>query len=171
MSGYTFSGNTSFSGKMNFGGSGTGFLRSEPSPATDFWGSRRTFESVVRPFQTIESAPPELAPVRRLRPGEGTEASICAGAPSRFLRQDLDEPVKTPGPPRNEVRWPDRDEDSADDPGVLVYDEVDRQVSVIRIENPEDAAQYVDVERIEQIDFTNRATGTRVRFVLKHDGF
>jgi hypothetical protein len=129
----------------------------------------RTFESAVRPFQTIDSAPPELPPVRRIRPGEDTEASICAGGPARFLRENLEDPIQLPGTStRIEVRWPSKD-GGANDPEAIIYQEVSREVSVIRVENPDDAAQYVDVERIEQIDFTNLETGRLVRFILRHD--
>jgi hypothetical protein len=157
---FKFSGGTSFSGSTGSQFNGT----YEISRA----GPSRTFESAVRPFQTIESAPPELPPVRRLRPGEDTEASICAGAPSRFLRQDLEEPVKLPERPGIEVIWPDRNDEGANDPEAIIYQEVRREVSVIRVENPSDAAQYVDVERIEKIDFTNLETGRLVRFILNH---
>jgi hypothetical protein len=66
------------------------------------------------------------------------------------------------------VVWPDRGGGGANDPGVIVYQEVQREVSVIRVENPNDAAQYVDVERIEKIDFVNLETGRLVRFILNH---
>ncbi len=45
------------------------------------------------------------------------------------------------------------------------YVEIARLVSVVRVENPDDAAQFVDVERIEAIAFENDA-GERLSLVL-----
>jgi hypothetical protein len=168
---FKFSGSTSFSGSGQLAGGGNQF-KGTYSIGGGYGGTgRRTFESVVRPFQTIESAPPELPPVRRLRIGEDTEASICAGGPSRFLRENVSEPVRYRDSTSSgiEVIWPDSNDGGTDEPGAIIYQEVSREVSVIRVENPEDAAQYVDVERIEQIDFTNLETGRLVRFILRHD--
>jgi hypothetical protein len=56
----------------------------------------------------------------------------------------------------------------AEDVPPLVYSEVSRTVSVVRVTNPEDAAQYVDVERIETITF--RGPDRDVKFILNHAG-
>lgn len=48
-----------------------------------------------------------------------------------------------------------------------VFTEKSRQVSVIRVENPDDSFQYVDVERIERITFTGQ-DGIDYTFVLNH---
>lgn len=134
----------------------------------------RSMEHFVRPFETIDSAPPDPPKPRRLLAGEDTDASICAGGPSRFLRQDLEEPFRMPDfSSRIEVIWPDRPpgdggEGDGDDEGAAIYDEIWREVEVIRIENPEDSEMWVDVERIQSIAFRHFQTGRNVVFRLKN---
>lgn len=47
------------------------------------------------------------------------------------------------------------------------YEEVSRVTSVIRVENPNDSFQYVDVERIEEITFRGE-DGNDYKFILDH---
>jgi hypothetical protein len=133
---------------------------------------RRPLEHAVRPFQTIESAPPELPPVRRNRPGEDTEASICAGGPSRFLRQDLEEPINLPGtgwgfqivaPERFDP--PDGPPDANDITTVRLC-ETAREVEKVRVVNPENEENWVEVERIQRIWFWNEQNCICYEFVL-----
>lgn len=46
---------------------------------------------------------------------------------------------------------PNEEEERLDD--KLVFREIARAVTVVRVTNPEDSAQYVDVERIDKIQF------------------
>lgn len=50
---------------------------------------------------------------------------------------------------------------------TLTYTEVSRVTSVIRVENPDDSFQYVDVERIEEIVFRGE-DGIDRKFILNH---
>jgi len=53
---------------------------------------------------------------------------------------------------------------------VLRYEEVARAVSVVRVTNPSDSEQWVDVERIERIMFRG-PDGRRHEFVLNHGAY
>lgn len=123
------------------------------------WG----WEQAIRPFVTVESAGPQVLPQKRKLFGEEAEACITWGAASRFLRSDKTEPSRSSG---FSTTISDKEEDEEEEP-VRLYQEIRRTVSVIRVENPSDASQFVDVERIETIDFTAPDGGT-VRFVLNH---
>jgi len=98
----------------------------------------------------------------KVKPDEGGEAHVRWGKASRFTLTTPDQPTN----PGATVNWPP--EDPADDPadGIVVndYDYVDRSVEKIRVENPDDAEQYVIVERILKLLFINRKTGEYVRF-------
>jgi hypothetical protein len=49
---------------------------------------------------------------------------------------------------------PGGDEEAEDDEALgLQFTETERQVTVVRVSNPEDAADFVDVERIDRISF------------------
>ena len=50
------------------------------------------------------------------------------------------------------VNWPTQPEDEEADPG-LIFTETERQTTTVRVENPDDSEQFVDVERIDQITF------------------
>ena len=123
----------------------------------------------LRPFVTVQSdtSPAGLATRRRL-PGEGTDAFISWGAASRFLQPEFEQPYNTNQSFSITATFPEDDTEDEEEPEVQVYDEIRREVSVIRVENPDDAAQFVDVERIEVIDFRGPA-GITVRFRLNHD--
>lgn len=124
------------------------------------------FESLVRPFSLVQSAGAPALPQRRQLFGDEAESCITWGASSRFLRSDEIEPRRTSGGFSFTVDLLD-DEESGVQNGDRIYREISRTVSVIRVENPSDASQFVDVERIETIDFTAPDGGT-VRFVLNH---
>lgn len=124
----------------------------------------------LRPFVTVQSdTSPVGLPTRRRLPGEGTEAFISWGAASRFLVPEFEDPYRTNQQFNITATFPEDDNpEDEEEPEVQVYDEIRREVSVIRVENPDDAAQFVDVERIEVIDFRGPA-GITVRFRLSHD--
>lgn len=62
--------------------------------------------------------------------------------------------------------WPDRNKDPEEVP-VLEYYEIERTTETVRISNPEDSAQYVDVERVLTIMFEG-PDGRRHNFNLKY---
>ncbi|MBX9757203.1 MAG: hypothetical protein K2Y29_00390 [Beijerinckiaceae bacterium] len=130
-------------------------------------------ERIVRPFRLIDSAPPAAAPTRQPLPGEEGEAFLAWGDTSRFIRPDLSEPVTsaTPfGAPGARYKWEKEepeDEDDETDDDVSTYREISREVQKIRVQNPNDAEQYVMVERITSIKFS-RPSGGSVRFVFNN---
>lgn len=86
---------------------------------------------------------------RRRPPGAVGDAVLRWGAPSNF--QFLSDGGTTQ-PIYNIL--PGGDEEARDDEALgLVFTETERQVSVVRVSNPLDAADFVDVERIDQISF------------------
>lgn len=102
---------------------------------------------------------------RKELPADDAEASIRWGKTSRF---NLIEP-EARGQPSVTVIWPDdEDEEEEEEAPPLQYDEVSREVSVIRVENPTDSEQYVMVERIESIIFRG-PDGVQHQFNLNHD--
>ncbi|KQU77696.1 hypothetical protein ASD12_18015 [Mesorhizobium sp. Root102] len=68
--------------------------------------------------------------------------------------------------PGGGVTWPPDDpvDDPADGIVVIDYDYVDRAVEKIRVENPEDSEQWVEIERITKLLMRRRDNGTYVRF-------
>ncbi|RWN35783.1 hypothetical protein [Mesorhizobium sp.] len=89
------------------------------------------------------------------------EADFRFGKASRFT---LTEPEQRKNP-SSTVIWPPDEpvEDPEDGIVVIDYDYVDRAVETIRIENPEDAEQWVEVERITKIMFRRRDDGVYIR--------
>lgn len=94
-------------------------------------------------------------------------ATIRWGKSPKFTVRD---PV-VPEQPYFEVIWPDKNEDDEDEPPDEVeiqnYTEFSRSVEVVRVENPDDPEQYVEVERIKSIIFAG-PQGTYVRFILNN---
>jgi hypothetical protein len=138
---------------------------------------------LVNGFLVVESAPVSLA-----QPKEATDlealppALLTWGAPSDFLLPTGQIPglitsrVNIPRGNFLTKNWDDSlndfneqvEEYEEEEVPPILYHEVARQVSVVRISNPEDASQYVDVERIERIVF--RGPDRDVEFVLNHVG-
>lgn len=133
---------------------------------------RVQMERIVRPFVVIDSAPPPPPTPRRPLPGEGDDAFISAGAPARFIRPELTEPIisTTPigfGGGGFVVTWPDDEESKKPKQAPeRIYQEIDRKVKKRRVENPEDAEQWVEVEDTTEIRFRAPAGGV-VKFVFK----
>ncbi|MER9355570.1 hypothetical protein NKI61_20070 [Mesorhizobium sp. M0514] len=98
----------------------------------------------------------------KVKPDAGGEAHFRFGKASRFTLTTPEQQTN----PGTTVNWPP--EDPADDPddGIVIidYDYVDRAVEKLRVENPDDSEQWVEVERATKIMFRNRTTGIYVRF-------
>ncbi|TIN09782.1 hypothetical protein [Mesorhizobium sp.] len=90
------------------------------------------------------------------------EADFRFGKASRFT---LTEPEQRTNP-GSTVTWPPNDpvEDPEDGIVVIDYDYVDRAVETLRVENPEDSEQWVEVERITKLLMRRRDNGIYVRF-------
>ncbi len=93
------------------------------------------------------------------RPPEGAsgDAVLRWGRASNF-------PISAKATTSTIVSWPTQPEDEEEDEG-LIYNETERQTTTVRIENPDDSTQFVDVERIDQITFLG-PDGVARTFVL-----
>lgn len=133
------------------------------------FGSRPQMERIVRPFLIVDSKPYDPPPVVEPLPGEGSDAYIAWGAPSRFISPQITQPVTSStsfGGGGYRVEWPD-DTKKNKSKVKREYTETSRTVDTIRIENPEDKTQYVMVERIEEIEF-RAPDGSTVVFKLNN---
>ena len=127
-------------------------------------------ERVVRPFVIIDSRPYDPPAPRQPLPGEEDEAFISWGSASRFISPQITQPVTSRtsfGGGGFRVTWPD-DKDKNKEKKTLEYTEIERTVTEVRVENPDDEEQYVMVERIESIDFRG-PDGATHRFTLNND--
>ncbi|RWO57120.1 hypothetical protein [Mesorhizobium sp.] len=97
----------------------------------------------------------------KVKPEESGDAHFRFGKASRFT---LTEPEQKTNP-RTTVTWPSEEpvEDPEDGIVVIDYDYIDRAVETIRIENPDDSEQWVEVERITKIMFRRRDDGVYIR--------
>lgn len=103
----------------------------------------------------------------RVPPEGDGEAHFRFGRAAKF-----DQTPQQSGPSIR-VEYPDENQQPADDPSndivVLDFDEIDREEEEIRVENPDDAEQYVMVKRVTRILFQGRADGIYRRFNFKYD--
>lgn len=129
-------------------------------------------ERIVRPFVIIDSKPYDPPAPRQPLPGEEDAAFISWGAPSRFITPQLTQPVTSStsfggaGGGSFRVIWPDADKPKKSEI-EREYTEIEREVETIKITNPDDAQQYVMVERISEISF-RAPDGSTAKFVLKN---
>ncbi len=146
-------------------------------------------ESIVRPFLVVESAPlNRLAPDPE--PAVLPESSIAWGAGSRFIlppgsfepppdtigdwedpisEEELEDAGGVPaGTPITKVISPIPETDFGDDE-TRVLTEMARVTSVVRVENPEDPTQWVDVERID-VMMMQDSKGLLWRFQFRNPG-
>lgn len=97
------------------------------------------------------------------------EADFRFGKPSRF--QLTDPTVNAPQNPSVEVHFPDKEKPEEPPSGVIVlqYDEVARHEETIRVENPDDAEQYVMVKRALTVLMLGRDNGVYIALNFKYD--
>lgn len=97
----------------------------------------------------------------KVKPEESGEAHFRFGKPSRFTLTTPEQRTN----PGSTVIWPPEEpvEDPEDGIVVIDYDYIDRAVETIRIENPDDSEQWVEVERITKIMFRRRDDGVYIR--------
>lgn len=124
-------------------------------------GIRRTFglmpEEIVRPFVSVESFSRRRVVVE-VR--DVPEAFLEWGQPSQFSFDDSFRDLATDGR-RFKVNDPNPDDDES-----IKFTETGRTVKVVRVVNPEDETVYVDVERIERINFSS--AGKDYTFILRN---
>jgi hypothetical protein len=117
-------------------------------------------ERFVRPFVDIDSAPINRV-FRRPDPAPDLpDAFISWGAASNFLFPPLVIPQSSSGGGIR-INWPDTESDLEPTEAERVWTEVRRETSPLRVENPQDASQFVIVERIDEVVMMdNREGGT-----------
>ena len=126
-----------FSVQLGSGGTGTLSLRS-------------SFESLVRPSVVIESHLKDRLPKPVEVPEQ--EAEIIWGKASTF-QWSVTNPNRNGYGINVNPGTDDGDEDIPPGPSTLEFEETERTVEDIRVENPSDADQYVIVQRINEIVF------------------
>ena len=88
----------------------------------------------------------ERLTARRRAPGESDEATLCVGVAANFDDVTVTSHVS--------VRWPDGPpDDPPDDAGVLHYEAIWWDTEDVRIENPDDAEQYVIDRRVKRVRY------------------
>ncbi|RWF52044.1 MAG: hypothetical protein EOS50_26050 [Mesorhizobium sp.] len=97
----------------------------------------------------------------KVKPEESGDAHFRFGRASRFTLTTPEQRTN----PGSTVIWPPEEpvEDPEDGIVVIDYDYIDRAVETIRIENPDDSEQWVEVERITKIMFRRRDDGVYIR--------
>lgn len=122
-----------------------------------------TLEKMVRPFESERIL--ALRARRKAREEDNTDDSLIRwGRPSEY-----GSPTQTRDETRTGVRIvnsnPKKDPAQPDRP-PRVYTEIERTTETVRVTNPSDSTQYVDVARITSILFRG-PDGIDVRFDLK----
>ncbi|RUU09154.1 hypothetical protein EOD10_25915 [Mesorhizobium sp. M7A.T.Ca.TU.009.01.3.2] len=97
----------------------------------------------------------------KVKPDEGGDAHFRFGKASRFTLTTPEQQTN----PGSSVTWPPDDpvNDPQDGITIIDYDYIDRAVEKLRVENPDDPEQWVEIERITKIMFRNRTNGIYVR--------
>lgn len=104
--------------------------------------------------------------ISRVKPDEGGDAHFRFGKASRFTAVTPEQSTN----PGVTVTWPPDDSNKDDEPKeihIIEYDEVFRQTETLRVENPDDAEQYVMVKNVLRIIFQGRDDGLFRGFNLK----
>lgn len=123
-------------------------------PIQPFTPGAVDLEKAVRPFITV------IEPPSRARDGEQNvdPAYTTTTEPAlAVLEWSARAGVQTTDLPSLGVVLSGNDESDSD--GIL--DEIDRTTHTVRVTNPEDANQYVDVEIADSLTLTNRAKQKR----------
>ena len=109
-----------------------------------------SLEKIVRPFQTGDVLKPRFVPPSQPAnagsPPEEAKLSWSGGTAGDYI-QDPDPWLYNIDPAKNS--WDE-------DPSMRVTE-------LVRVENPDDPTQYVEIERIKQTEFQKRGTGERIR--------
>ena len=133
--------------------------------------SGRGLERVVRPAQTHPAGDRLLDQLllERNKPGESTEATITWGAASNFDVADArsNVPDNVPTVSIHFVDQPQQELPPDVAAVTLTFNEVSRKTHKVRVENPDDSSQWVEVENTDEITFDGPDHIFR-RFIFKN---
>ena len=117
------------------------------------------YENIARDFRLKEVNTAEAR--REARRADDDDSSIRWGGASSF------DTSQAGGGGVTIIKRPPPDEPPGERP-VKVYNEVQREVSKVKVYNPDDQEQWIEVERINRIRFQGPEEWD-VEFVLDHD--
>lgn len=118
-----------------------------------------TIEEIVRGFVPVLARRSPRVPIEIV---EQPEAFLSWGGPSQFSYQNSFRDLARSG-----IGFRVGGGDDPEPVGVWI--EQGRDVTLVRVENPDDADQFVEVERIDKIVFRGPG-GLQVQYVLMNDG-
>jgi hypothetical protein len=135
-----------------------------------------SMERIVRPFLTIDSQAREAFEARPPLPGEDTEAFISWGKASNFIRPIEDPVTASPGEDIYDdlggggfnVQFPTPgggNPEPGEQPDINLQ-ELSRVTETVKVYDPEDEANWIEVQRITSIRFRSSRDGTVYRFVF-----
>lgn len=131
-------------------------------------GNGFPLEAAVRPAVPSKAyALLERLLAKRRAPGEESEASIIWGGQSDFTVAELKPPEL---PKLRGINIGGGDDDTPpEEPAVtIVYQEVARTTHEFTVTNPEDPADFVVIEVIDDITFQRQSDGVFVQFILNN---
>lgn len=110
-----------------------------------------SLELLIRPFQAKDVTPPKRI-IGSEKPVDPVQVSLGSAGGTAFLFRAF-----------SVIQFNTEDN--------FTYREVERKTHTVRVSNPDDSAQYVDVERIESIFLRNKVNPDDKRiYELKNDG-
>ncbi|TIN84364.1 hypothetical protein [Mesorhizobium sp.] len=119
-------------------------------------------ETITRPSaaeKVLQDALAKVPPV-----DNSGVADFSIGGPSSFTLTDPTQKTN-PGVTYN---FPPEDDNKDRQDGIVVidYEYVDRAVTMLRVENPDDSEQWVEIERIDRILFRRTSDNVYVRLTI-----
>lgn len=131
------------------------------------WGGAASFEFKRQPTEPIKD--PTGGDV--FQPGENSASPIIPGDPvSGGPDVAPGTPVGGGGFNHKNPKRDTKDEPDSDPEDTIEHMEEWRVVKKIKVENPEDENDWVEIERVEKIAFRNSRTGILNVFVLQNQG-
>jgi hypothetical protein len=128
-------------------------------------------ERIVRSFVDIDSQPINRIFRRPDPTPETPETLITWGASSQFVFPPQVTSAGTPGSGAISYNWPTYNYNNGEEDPVLeerYWTEVSRITSPKRVENPEDAEQYVIIDRIDEMVMVDSKDGESITLVFRN---
>lgn len=121
------------------------------------------WQAGIRPFGDPEAGKRVLQQIlkKRNKPGESTDATIIWGAASNF-------DIVVDNQPTVQIQdgQTQQQQDQQTAQQTIIFTEVARETEKVRVTNPDDSDQWVEVERIKTITFDSSNDKIRRKFVL-----